>query len=185
MKYEDIQRVNNEMNLTDIGKGKMYAEVPARVHAFRKLFPEGTISTEIISIPGMPVGMCIIKATVMDGDKILGTGHAYEKEGNGFVNKTSYIENCETSAVGRALSWLGLGSETSIASYEEVANAKYQQDGTLPPPKDDKKTLEQRLKKLIAQKGIREETICKQAGVKKISDMYIGQLENAIERIQA
>lgn len=54
---------------------------------------------------------------------VLGTGTAYEKEGSTFINKTSYIENCETSAVGRALGMAGFGIDTSIASAEEVQNA--------------------------------------------------------------
>ena len=58
----------------------------------------------------------------------MGTGTAYEKENSSFINKTSYIENCETSAVGRALGMAGFGIDTSVASAEEVANAITQQD---------------------------------------------------------
>ena len=55
---------------------------------------------------------------------ILGTGLAYEKETNGYINKTSYIENCETSSVGRALGFLALGIDGGgICSAEELANA--------------------------------------------------------------
>ena len=69
-----------------------------------------------------------MKATCADENgSILGTGTAYEKEGSSFINKTSYIENCETSAVGRALGFAGFGIDTSIASAEEVMNAQYQQ----------------------------------------------------------
>ena len=72
-------------------------------------------------------GVCVFKASVgyyENGDpRTLGTGTAYEKESSSFINKTSYIENCETSAVGRALGMAGFGIDTSVASYEEVANA--------------------------------------------------------------
>ena len=73
-------------------------------------------------------GICIFKATVGYTDeegefRPLGTGTAYEKEGANFINKTSYIENCETSAVGRALGMCGFGIEVSVASAEEVQNA--------------------------------------------------------------
>ena len=122
--YEDIARVNSEIKKIDI-KGKEYAEVPQRVTAFRKLFPNGSLTSEIVYLEN---GMVVIKATACDGDgNVLATGHAYEKENNGFINKTSYIENCETSAWGRCLSALNLGSDTSMASAEEVLNAQKQQ----------------------------------------------------------
>lgn len=125
MTYAELKKVNSEITTTDV-KGKMYAEVPQRITAFRKLYPNGCISTEIISLDG---DVCIMKATVMDENgKVLGTGTAYEKEGSTFINKTSYIENCETSAVGRALGMCGIGIDTSIASYEEVSNAIAQQE---------------------------------------------------------
>ena len=60
---------------------------------------------------------------------VLGTGMAYEREENGFINKTSYIENCETSAVGRALGFLALGIDGGgICSAEELVNAIRNQD---------------------------------------------------------
>ena len=126
MEYKDIERVNKEMLTTDI-KGKDYVEVNQRIKAFRKLFPEGTIETEILKLEGT---ICVIKATIKDQDLILGTGIAYENEGSTFINKTSYIENCETSAVGRALGMCGLGIDTSVASAEEVQNAINNQDPT-------------------------------------------------------
>ena len=54
---------------------------------------------------------------------MLATGYAFERQDASNINKTSFIENCETSAVGRALGFIGLGSEKSIASAEEVDNA--------------------------------------------------------------
>ena len=57
------------------------------------------------------------------GETILGVGHAYEKEDSSFINQTSFIENCETSAVGRALGMAGFGIDVSIASAEELATA--------------------------------------------------------------
>ena len=59
---------------------------------------------------------------------VLGTGMAYEREGSSNINKTSYIENCETSAIGRALGMAGLGINTAVASSEEVQNAIKQQE---------------------------------------------------------
>lgn len=118
--FDDIQKANKIIKTTDV-KGKDYAEVNQRIKAFRMLYPNGTILTEMVSNQN---GVCIFKASVYDGeDHILATGTAYEKEGSTFINKTSYIENCETSAVGRALGMCGFGIDTSIASAEEVQNA--------------------------------------------------------------
>lgn len=118
--FEQISKANESIKTTDI-KGKNYAEVNQRIKAFRMICPDGAIVTEMISNEN---GVCIFKAVITDGDgKTLGTGTAYEKENSTFINKTSYIENCETSAVGRALGMCGFGIDVSVASYEEVANA--------------------------------------------------------------
>ena len=129
IKFEDIQKANETIKTTDI-KGKNYAEVNQRIKAFRMVYPTGTIETKLVSNEN---GVCIFKAIVgyLDENQnmiILGTGNAYEKEGSSFINKTSYIENCETSAVGRALGMAGFGIDVSIASAEEVQNAIQQQD---------------------------------------------------------
>ena len=90
MDFKDIQKVNETILTTDV-KGKQYAEVNQRIKAFRMLYPEGTIETELISIDN---GVCIMRAVIKNKDLILGTGTAYEKENSTFINKTSYIENC-------------------------------------------------------------------------------------------
>ena len=117
--YEDIRKANATLSSIDL-KGKEYIMVNERIKAFRMVYPEGTIETEILSNEN---GVVIFKATVKNVDIVLGTGHAYEKEGSSFINKTSYIENAESSAIGRALGMCGFGIDTSVASYEEVANA--------------------------------------------------------------
>ena len=128
MTFEELIKANEAITTTPI-KGKNYAEVPQRVKAFRMLYPNGTIDTEIVSLEN---GVVVIKATVADeGGNILGTGHAYEKEGSTFINKESYIENCETSAVGRALGFVGLGIDTSICSAEELQNAMVNQNAKI------------------------------------------------------
>ncbi len=119
MKYLDLCIANDTIKTTDI-KGKEYAEVNQRIKVFRMLYPNGFIRTHLISNEN---GVCVMNAEVGIDDKVLATGTAYEKEDSSFINKTSYIENCETSAVGRALGMLGIGIDTSVASYEEVANA--------------------------------------------------------------
>ena len=128
MDWQSLVKANAAIRTTNI-KGKEYAEVNQRVKAFRTLYPEGFITTEILCREG---GLCIIKATVgyyADGKSvILATGTAYEKEGSSQINRTSYIENCETSAVGRALGMAGFGIDASIASADEMTNALLQQN---------------------------------------------------------
>lgn len=123
--FEKIQEANETIRTTNI-KGKDYAEVNQRIKAFRMVYPNGDIATELVSNEN---GVCIFRADVYDEDgNHLGNGTAYEKENSTFINKTSYIENCETSAVGRALGMCGFGIDTSIASAEEVQNAIVNQD---------------------------------------------------------
>ena len=125
--FEDIQKANETIRTTDI-KGKDYAEVNQRIKAFRMVYPTGVIETEMISNEN---GVCIFRARVLDSEYgLIATGTAYEKENSTFINKTSYIENCETSAVGRALGMAGFGIDTSVASAEEVQNAMNNQNMT-------------------------------------------------------
>lgn len=119
-----IAKANEGIRTTDI-KGKSYAEVNQRIKAFRLVHPSGCITTEIVSMENEAVTM---KASVFDEQNhLLGTGFAQEKENSSFINKTSYIENCETSAIGRALGMCGYGVDVSIASAEEVQNAIHNQ----------------------------------------------------------
>ena len=143
--YKDIQSANESIKTTDI-KGKLYAEVNQRIKAFRMVYPDGFILTQLLSNED---GVCLFQATVgvyQDGNPFtLGTGHAYEREGSSFINSTSYIENCETSAVGRALGMAGFGIDVSVASAEEVQNAMLNQ-----APKADRKASPKQLEILRA-----------------------------------
>lgn len=118
--FEDIQKANKKLDTIPV-KGKDYVQVNERVKAFRSVCPGGVIETEMVYYEG---GRVMFKATVKDqDDRTLATGYAEEKEGSTMINKTSFIENCETSAVGRALGFAGIGIDGSMASAEEVATA--------------------------------------------------------------
>jgi len=109
-------------------RGKSYVEVKERVKYFRQesKYENWTIATEF---PLLDSAQCMCKATVADtSGRVIATGHAHEIQANGNINKTSYIENCETSAVGRALAIMGIGVDDSMASAGEVADAIAQQD---------------------------------------------------------
>ena len=120
MEFNKIQKLNEELDYTVI-KGKKYITVNKRVLAFRQLFPNGRITTEIVKLSNDNGTTVIVKANVYDGENLISTGHAFENPSkNTNINKFSAIENCETSAVGRALGFLGIGSTDSIASLEEI-----------------------------------------------------------------
>lgn len=104
-----------------------YVQVNERITMFYKEHPAGSIQTEIVLNNETQI---IIKASVYRNgeDKIPCTGHAMEKEGTSFINKTSHVENCETSAVGRALAMMGYGISKVVRSKEEMENAVKQQE---------------------------------------------------------
>ena len=110
-------------------RGKEYKTVALRVQEFKEKFPSYFLTTEIVKIDDE---QCIIKAyagihTDNGNVQTFATGHAQEFRKASQINGTSYVENCETSAIGRCLSALGLSGE-QFASAEEVANAMYQQN---------------------------------------------------------
>lgn len=134
MTWEEIKKANETIKTTNI-KGKDYAEVNQRIKAFRMVYPMGTIRTEMIQDDGE---RCTFRAEVGVGDTILASGTAYERQNASQINRTSYIENCETSAVGRALGMAGFGIDTSVASAEEVTNAIKQQEAAETRPASQK-----------------------------------------------
>lgn len=178
--FKDIQKANETINTTNI-KGKEYAEVNQRIKAFRMLYPNGTIETKLLNNEN---GICIFKAVVgyLDANQnliILGTGTAYEKENSTFINKTSYIENCETSAVGRALGMAGFGIDTSIASAEEVNNAIQQQEADKTIDKSKIEALNMSIQKNnIAQNVV--DLILSQYGYKNTNDIKIKDYMNIV-----
>lgn len=114
--------MNNKQNaLTD------YVEVNVRIGKFWGKYPQGRLHTEIYKWED---GVVVVKAEAyrnIDDLVPAATGYAYEKENSSFINKTSALENCETSAIGRALGILGFEIKKSVASREEVENAQVQQ----------------------------------------------------------
>jgi hypothetical protein len=114
--------------------GKDYVPVHERLMEFWKNNPAWSIRTEILE---SSEGKVRIKACIYDHSGVLrATGHGEEKENSTFINKNSYVENCETSAIGRALGLLGIGIDTSLASFEEVANAMIQKDNPVKEKED-------------------------------------------------
>ena len=112
-----VNDLNEKVGVSQRGN-KKYTEVFVRVEQFRIAFGETMgIDTEILVDDGKRV---VIKAIVTHEGNIIGSGIAEEIRGSSVVNKTSAIENCETSAIGRALASLGLHGG-SYASANEIA----------------------------------------------------------------
>ena len=164
-----------------------YVEVNTRIMKFYEKYPEGRILTEILDWKD---GVVVMKATVYrdSSDVIAATGHAYEKEGSSFINKTSALENCETSCVGRALAMLGFEIKKSIASKEEVANAMLNQNKE---PSTGKLSAKQvgRLLAIGLKAGIKEPEIKKviksEFGKDKIEDLSKEQYDLICNRLEA
>jgi hypothetical protein len=181
---ESIEEANKALGTVDISKGNKktaYVMVNERVKAFRAICPGGCISTEIISLED---GVVTMRAVITDENKnVIATGMAQEKETSSFINKTSFIENCETSAVGRALGFAGIGIDGSMASAEEVANAIVQQDQqkteNVMAQKIDSIKVES-LKKKCAADGVKIEKLCEAFRVNDLDDLTEKQFANAI-----
>ena len=103
--------------------GKEYKTVALRIQEFREKHPDFTIQTDLVEANDVLV---VMKATISQGDQVIATGYAEEVRTASKINRTSALENAETSAVGRALAFFGLGG-SEIASADEVANAISQQ----------------------------------------------------------
>ena len=114
----------SNMSAVPVQGGAEYAMVHERVKAFCGTYANGQILTEIVKDDA---GHVIFKAHAVVDSIIRGTGHAHELEGSTNINNTSHYEACETSAVGRALAFMGYSPDGGLASYEEIENAKIQQ----------------------------------------------------------
>lgn len=102
-----------------------YVPVAERVDKFYQRFPEGRILTSIVE-HDRESGFVLVRAEVYrtpDDVSPAATGHAYEYKDAGYVQKSSYIETGETSAIGRALAFLNFETKRGIASREEVEKA--------------------------------------------------------------
>tara|TARA_R100001463_G_scaffold55556_8_gene107180 strand:- start:3858 stop:4439 length:582 start_codon:yes stop_codon:yes gene_type:complete len=126
---------------------KDYALVNDRIKEFHNMYPHGMIVTEVLEVTQIidtPTGeqcneyriQAKVTPNVLEVPERYFTGTAAERDNTGFVNKTSAMENCETSAVGRALANMGIGADFAIASKEEVENAKAKQSVFKPKVKE-------------------------------------------------
>jgi len=122
-------------------KGKDYVPVNERLKAFRANFKDYSLITKIIELTP---DYCTIQAEIIDPNGIVrATGLAQEARAASFVNKTSYVENCETSAWGRALGNFGIGIDSAICTADELLLAlNAQKEAEENQPKEPAKRAE-------------------------------------------
>ena len=127
--------------------GKEYFTVGKRVQMFREKYPTHGLTTQIIY---RDLELVVMKAMITDeAGRLLATGHSEEVRKASQINRTSALENAETSAIGRALAALGLGG-TEFASADEVANAIGQQKSSVKSvPQDEWDKLDTETQKWI------------------------------------
>jgi hypothetical protein len=100
--------------------GKEYQTVAYRVKQFRESCTSLSLITEALKID---IDCVVVKASILDeSGRVLATGHAEEYRSSSQINKTSALENAETSAIGRCLATFGFGG-TEFATADEVAHA--------------------------------------------------------------
>ena len=191
--FDDLKKANDSISTltlerkdkkTGAVKQSEYATVAQRIKAFRMVYPTGYIITDLVSNEN---GVCIYRAEVgyteytelIDGtmdktNRTLATGTAREQEGSSFINSGSHIENCETSAVGRALGFAGFGIDTDVASADEVQNAEL--NNIQNEKIDDLKvsSLTERCRK----SNVNVEDLCKLYKVKSLADLTMRKFMN-------
>jgi hypothetical protein len=114
-----------------------YVTVHQRIEKFYAKYPQGRILTSVLE-HNAETGFILIKAEVFresDDANPAATGHAYELRSAGHVQQGSYVEVCETSAVGRALALLGFEVKRGVASREEMEKAARKQTERPAPEK--------------------------------------------------
>jgi hypothetical protein len=154
--------------------GKDYQTVALRVKEFRKAHPNLGLRTQMVRYDDEAV-MC--RAEIWDNEFLLATGHAEERRSSSSINKTSALENCETSAIGRALAALGFGG-TEFASANEVESVESRVE-----PIDDAKAAT--LELLINETGSNIAKFCEHFDIKKVSDLPETKYQSALNALKA
>ena len=150
-------------------KGKDYITVNERLKEFRNNFKDYSLTTEIIELGQ---DNCTMKATITDDKGVVrATGFAREVIAKSPINKFAFVENCETSAIGRALGNFGIGIDTAICTADELLMKMAQEQ---PEKTRAEKAAETRAKN----KATKEEV---EAGARKAIEYISTKPDNSIE----
>lgn len=114
-----------------------YEPVEERLARFWKDHPKGRVHTELVNGSHAGESVVIVASIykIASDEHPAATGHAQETPGSNPVNKTSWIENCETSAIGRALANMGYAPKGARPSREEMAKAAAPRIPSTSPPR--------------------------------------------------
>tara|TARA_R100000231_G_scaffold95328_1_gene71502 strand:- start:10 stop:552 length:543 start_codon:yes stop_codon:yes gene_type:complete len=155
-------------------KGRKYTPVNERLKSFRASKKMIEINDQIISIEDRVI-TCNDKEIIMEctiktpNGRVISRAHAHEYRDNSNINKTSFLENCSTSALGRALGYLGIGVDDSFASVDEMINALQNQDLI----QEVKPDVETQNKKWLTEDQFNKTMICKDPGmIQNVMDKY-------------
>jgi len=121
MLWMEREKMSNQIKTVTVNGGNEYAMVKDRLKAFKELPERTTVNTDIVSHQN---GQVVFKASLFIDGNLIATGHALEDKNSSRLNDVSYLEVCETSALGRALANAGFLIDGSVASAEEVERAR-------------------------------------------------------------
>ena len=162
-------------------KGKDYVKVESRITYFNENYKEGNIKTRLIST--QESDMVIVKAKVTPDHKYpdhFFTGYSQAKwsDTTSFVNKSSALENAETSAVGRALAMMGIGVIDEVRSADEMNKSSYSEPSNMYQINE--------IKALIEKLGVGErvEEFLTKAKVKKIEDLSKARAQYLLDQLR-
>ena len=150
-------------------KGKDYITVNERLKEFRNTFKDYSLTTEIIELGQ---DNCTMKATITDDKGVVrATGFAREVIAKSPINKFAFVENCETSAIGRALGNFGIGIDTAICTADELLMKMAQEQHEKTPAQ---KASETRAKNKATKAEV-------EAGARKAIEYISTKPDNSIE----
>ena len=158
------------------GKSKEYVPVNERLKEFRtnSKYEGWCITEEVLQLTEDFVAI-MVKISDEKG-VVRGCGLAKEFKA-GMINSTSYVENCETSAWGRALGCIGIGIDEAVATADELQNAVTIQETMAAPI--DQNALDALVDKIM-EKGVSASKITERYKVSKLEELNNGQWMQAM-----
>lgn len=174
---EEIKKIEG----IDLGEGKRYTTVDQRLNIFRKHF--GLYAKTKVVIVENDVAYCRAECIIsfyLENNKGesewvgVANANAIEYRNKSQINAVSYVENAETSALGRALRFLGLFGETG-ASAEEVEKVNKSKKENKSKAKEHSPKIKfetlKTIKSLIEDGYVKEDQILKSRQLKKLEDL--------------